>query len=160
MESAGRSRTRRARRAPRNTEVHDMAKFAEVVEDATDKIGAKRIFGEPYEKNGVTIIPAARVMGGAGAGESEMPQPSGEGVAGEEGTKRPGGAGVGYGMSGRPAGAFVIKGDQVTWMPAVDVNRIVFGAQLVAVVLLLVVRSIVKTRAKATEALAKAAAKS
>ncbi len=137
-----------------------MVKFAEIVEGATDKIGAKRIFGEPYEKNGVTIIPAARVMGGAGAGESEMPQPAGEGVPGEDGSKRPSGGGVGYGMSGRPAGAFVIKGDQVTWLPAIDVNRIVFGAQVVAIIFLFVMRSIVKTRAKAAEARARAIDKS
>jgi uncharacterized spore protein YtfJ len=134
-----------------------MVKFAEVIEDASEKIGAKRVFGEPYEKNGVTIIPAARVMGGAGGGEGEMPQ-QGEGLPGEEGAKRPFGSGVGYGMSGRPAGAFVIKGDQVTWMPALDVNRIVFGAQIVAIVFLLVVRSMAKARAKAAEARAKAAA--
>lgn len=133
-----------------------MVKFAEVVEDATDKISAKRIFGEPYEKNGVTIIPAARVMGGAGGGEGEVPAPEGEGLPGEEGAKRPVGSGVGYGMSGRPAGAFVIKGDEVTWMPAIDVNRIVFGAQVVAIVFLFVVRSMVKARAKAAEARAKA----
>ena len=137
-----------------------MVKFAEIVEDATDKIGAKRVFGEPYEKNGITIIPAARVMGGAGAGEGEMRQPAGEGAAPwEEGAKRPVGSGVGYGMSGRPAGAFVIKDDQVTWMPAIDVNRIVFGAQVVAIIFLFVMRSIVETRAKAAEARLKAADK-
>jgi uncharacterized spore protein YtfJ len=134
-----------------------MVKFAELIEDASDKIGAKRVFGEPYEKNGVTIIPAARVMGGAGAGEGEMPQPAGEGAPWEEGAKRPLGSGGGFGMSGRPAGAFVIKGDEVTWMPALDVNRIVFGAQVVAIIFLFVMRSIVKTRAKAAEARLKAA---
>jgi len=34
----------------------------------------KRVFGEPYEKNGVTVIPAARVQGGAGGGGGEGPQ--------------------------------------------------------------------------------------
>jgi uncharacterized spore protein YtfJ len=133
-----------------------MTKFAEIVEDATDKIGAKRVFGEPYEKNGVTIIPAARVMGGAGAGEGPLQQGTGGEAPGEEGKQRPTGSGVGYGMSGRPAGAFIVKGDEVTWMPALDVNRIVFGAQVVAIVFLLVMRSIVKTRAKAVEATLKA----
>ncbi len=136
-----------------------MVKLAEVIENASDKIGARRIFGEPYEKNGVTIIPAARVMGGAGAGEGEMPAPAGEGLPGEEPGKRPMGSGGGYGMSGRPAGAFVIKGDQVSWMPALDINRIVFGAQLVAIAFLFVLRSIVKTRAKVAEARFKAAEK-
>jgi hypothetical protein len=43
-------------------------------------------------------------------------------------------------------GAFVIRGDQVRWVPAVDVNKVVMGAQLVAVVALLTVRRIVKAR--------------
>jgi uncharacterized spore protein YtfJ len=29
------------------------------------------VFGEPYEKDGVTIIPAARIRGGAGGGGGE-----------------------------------------------------------------------------------------
>jgi hypothetical protein len=36
----------------------------------------------------------------------------------------------------------------VTWRAAVDLNRIVLGAQVVAIVALLTVRTIVKTRAK------------
>jgi uncharacterized spore protein YtfJ len=39
-----------------------------------DALTVKRVFGEPYEKDGVTIIPAARVQGGAGAGGGEDPQ--------------------------------------------------------------------------------------
>ena len=54
----------------------------------------------------------------------------------------------------------MIKGDQVTWLPAIDVNRIVFGAQVVAIIFLFVMRSIVKTRAKAAEARARAIDKS
>ncbi len=33
---------------------------------ATDTLTAKRVFGEPYEKNGMTVVPVAKVMGGAG----------------------------------------------------------------------------------------------
>jgi hypothetical protein len=47
----------------------------------------------------------------------------------------------------RPAGAFVIRGDDVVWRPAVDVNRVIVGGQIVAVVALLVVRSIARARA-------------
>ena len=28
------------------------------------------VFGKPYEKNGITVIPAARVMGGGGGGQT------------------------------------------------------------------------------------------
>ena len=52
-------------------------------------------------------------------------------------------------MSARPVGAFLIRGSDVTWRPTVDVNRIVLGSQVVAVVALLTVRSVVKARLKA-----------
>jgi len=46
----------------------------EVIAQARDAITVKRVFGEPYEKNGVTVIPAARVQGGAGGGGGEGPE--------------------------------------------------------------------------------------
>ena len=58
------------------------------------------------------------------------------------------GSGGGFGLSARPVGMFLIRGDELTWRPAVDVNRVVLGAQVVAVVALLTIRSIVKARAK------------
>jgi hypothetical protein len=36
-------------------------------------------------------------------------------------------------MHARPAGVYVIKEGQATWRPAVDVNKIIMGAQLVAI---------------------------
>jgi uncharacterized spore protein YtfJ len=104
------------------------------IEDAKDAITVRRVFGEPYVKNGVTLIPAARVQGGAGGGSGEGP--SGEGHGG----------GAGFGLSAKPAGAYVIKGDEVSWRPAIDVNRVILGAQLVTLVALLVARSIVRSR--------------
>jgi len=135
-----------------------MPNFSDIIAGARDSIGVKRVYGEPYQKNGVTIIPAAQVMGGAGGGEGTAPVPAGEGEA--DATRPatgPGGMGGGFGVSGRPAGAFVIKGDSVTWLPAVDVNRMLFGFQVVMIVFFLVIRSIVKTRANAKVAAAKAA---
>jgi uncharacterized spore protein YtfJ len=109
----------------------------EVIAQARDTLTVKRVFGEPYEKDGVTIIPAARVQGGAGAGGGEDPQGQGSG------------SGSGFGMTARPVGAFIIRGGELSWRPAVDVNRIVLGGQVVAVVALLTVRAIIKARAKA-----------
>lgn len=126
-----------------------MPTFSEVMEEASQSIGAKRIFGEPYVKNGVTVIPAARVMGGVGGGEGETRTVT-EGA--DAGTARPSGIGGGYGLSGGPAGAFVIKGDDVKWLPAVDVNRLMLGFQIVMVVFFLTVRSIARARAKAATA--------
>jgi uncharacterized spore protein YtfJ len=109
----------------------------EVIAQARDTLTVKRVFGEPYEKNGVTVIPVARVQGGAGGGGGEGPQGQGKG------------SGSGFGMTARPVGAFLIRGNDLTWRPAIDVNRIALGGQIVAIFALLTIRAIVKARAKA-----------
>ncbi len=45
-------------------------------------------------------------------------------------------------------GAYVIKGDTVEWQPALDINRIVLGGQIVAIFFFLFLRTLVKSRAK------------
>lgn len=109
----------------------------DVITQARDTLSVKRVFGDPYEKNEVTVIPAARVQGGAGGGGGEGPEGQGKG------------SGSGFGLNARPVGAFLIKGDEVTWRPAVDLNKVILGAQFVAVVALLTIRAIVKARSKA-----------
>lgn len=109
-----------------------------VIMQAKDALTVKRVFGEPYEKNGTTVIPVARIQGGAGGG------------AGEDAKGEQKGSGGGFGLTARPVGAFLVRGEEVTWRPAVDVNRIVLGAQVVAVVALLTIRAIVKARSKAS----------
>ena len=112
----------------------------EVVAQARDAMSVKRVFGEPYENNGVTIIPAAKVGGGAGGGGGEGTDTDGAGGKG---------SGTGFGLSARPAGAYVIKDGDVTWRPAIDVNRVILGGQIVALAAILTVRTIVKSRARA-----------
>jgi len=124
-----------------------MPTFAEMVKDAQGSLAVKRVFGEPYEKNGITIIPAARIMGGIGGGEG-APIPGHD----ETAPATPSGIGGGYGIVGAPAGAYVIKGDKVAWLPAVDVNRMMLGFQVVMVMFFLAIRTIVKTRAKTAAA--------
>ena len=51
----------------------------DVIAHARETLTVKRVFGEPYEKNGVTVIPVARVQGGAGGGGSEGPPGQGKG---------------------------------------------------------------------------------
>jgi hypothetical protein len=58
------------------------------------------------------------------------------------------GEGGGFGVLAKPAGAFVIKDGTVTWRPAIDVNRVIMGGQVVAVVALIVLRGIVRARNK------------
>jgi uncharacterized spore protein YtfJ len=110
----------------------------ETIQQATDVMTVRRVFGEPYEKNGVTLIPAARLQGGAGGGEGEGP--GGEGKGG----------GSGYALNAKPTGAFVIRGEEVVWRPAVDVNRVILGAQIVVIAAILLVRTVVKFRAATT----------
>jgi uncharacterized spore protein YtfJ len=111
----------------------------EVLGRAADAAHVHRVFGEPIERAGVTIIPVASVRGGAGGGGGRGHNPKQEDGEGE-------GAGAGYGFTARPAGVFVIRGDQVDWRPALDVGKVILGGQLVAVTLLLVLRSILRRR--------------
>ncbi len=99
-----------------------------IIDQVKEVVTSRVVFGEPYEKNGVTVIPMAKVSGG---GESD---------------DGPGGGGVG--LDARPAGAFVIKDQNVSWLPAVDVNRIILRAQIVAIIALLSWRSVAKARAR------------
>ncbi|GAB7003024.1 hypothetical protein JCM18899A_04950 [Nocardioides sp. AN3] len=109
----------------------------EALNAAKEALTVKRIFGEPYEHDGVTVIPAAQVGGGAGGG-------MGHDNKGQEGE------GGGFGLAGRPAGSFVIKGGEVKWVPAVDPNRLFAIAGVVAVVFLLVRGGIARARIRHT----------
>lgn len=112
----------------------------EVVRNVRDGMTVSKVFGEPYERNGTTVIPVAAVRGGGGAGGGGGPAADGEG----EGY----GSGGGFGLSARPIGVYVIDEDGVAWEPSLDVTRIAIGGQIVGVVALLVVRSLIKARAK------------
>ncbi len=89
-----------------------------------DVMTVQRVFGEPTEVDGVTVMPVAAVRGGGGGG-------GGGGSAPEE-NEQGEGAGLGFGINARPVGVFTVKDGAVTWQPAVDVTRIVLGSQLVA----------------------------
>jgi uncharacterized spore protein YtfJ len=107
------------------------------IRDIVDSASAGRVFGEPVSHEGVVVLPAAKVSGGAGGGTGPA----------EDGKQQGGGTGGGFGMSAKALGVFVIReGGKVQWQPAVDVNRIVLGGQLVAVTALLLIRSLVKAR--------------
>jgi uncharacterized spore protein YtfJ len=94
---------------------------------------ADAVFGAPVDREGVTVIPVARLARGGGGGS---------GTEAGAGT----GGGGGFGVTARPVGAFVIRGGKVSWRPALDLNRVIAGGQVVAVVALLMVRSIVRAR--------------
>ena len=111
-------------------------KLDQLMTNARDAITVRRVFAEPYEKEGVTVIAAATLAGGGGGG-------GGHDDRGQEGE------GGGFGLSARPAGAYVIKGGQVVWRPAVDVNRLLGTVGAVVIAYLLARAGIERARAKA-----------
>lgn len=98
---------------------------------ARDVLTVRRVYGDPIERDGVTVIPAAKVRGGGGGGSDVQ-----------------GNGGGGFGVSATPAGAYVIRDGRVIWRPALDLNRTILMGQIVAIVFLLTVRSVVKALAK------------
>ena len=48
----------------------------------SDAISVRRVYGEPYEKDGLTIIPAAKVFGGGGGGGGHDDEKHQEGEGG------------------------------------------------------------------------------
>ena len=99
------------------------------MERALDAMEVRHVFGEPSEREGAIFLPAAKVRGASGGGGDTA-----------------GNGGAGFAATAKPMGVFVIRGDDASWRPAIDVNRVVLGGQIVAIVALLVLRSILKGR--------------
>jgi uncharacterized spore protein YtfJ len=106
----------------------------------SDNLSVRRAFGTAYEKDDMLIIPVAMVAGGGGAG---MGRPRdrdpaagpghlpGEGQAGTDAPSQDPGpmdAGGGFGGLVLPAGAYVVKGGRVRWVPAVDITIVVLAS--------------------------------
>ena len=111
----------------------------ELIAGARDAMTVKKVYGDPIERDGVLVIPAAAVRGGGGGGGDAQNN-----------------AGGGFAVTAKPVGAYVIREGEVYWEPAVDATRIAMTGMLVAIVFLWVVRSMAKGRAKAAIAEAKA----
>jgi uncharacterized spore protein YtfJ len=111
-----------------------MSKFDEMLSSTRDALTVQRVYGEPYESDGATFIPAVALRGGGGGGESEG------------GENQPAGVGGGFGMTARPVGAYQIRGGELSWVPAADTTRVIIASEMVLVVALLVLRSILKGR--------------
>jgi len=97
----------------------DTESVRELVEKAKDIITVRQVFGEPIERDGVMIIPAAVVRGGGGGGGGTNEDNSG--------------SGLGFGVASRPSGSFVIRGDQVEWQPAIDLTKVAQSFAAVAI---------------------------
>ena len=72
-----------------------------------DALNVRRVYGDPVERDGVTVVPAALVIGGTGGGGDNE-----------------GNGGGGLGVFARPVGAWEIRDGVVRWRPVVDLNRV------------------------------------
>lgn len=122
-----------------------------ITDAARDSLTVRRVFGEPITQGDLTIIPVARVHGGSGMGygsgtldahrggsakkDTTDADPGRAGDAGGEGD----GGGGGFGVSVRALGVYVVRGDEVTWRPALDLNKVILGGQIVGAVAVLAI---------------------
>ena len=97
----------------------------------------RRRFGSALALGRAITSRLGTVFGGGGGG------------GGHDDDKHQEGEGAGFGLGGRPAGAYVIRGSEVKWEPAVDPNRIVTVLGIVAAVYLLVRPRVAKVKARA-----------
>jgi uncharacterized spore protein YtfJ len=113
-----------------------------ILAKAAENLSVRRAFGTGYEKDGMLIIPVALVTGGGGGGTgpartrggdsvARPDDPPGEGPAGQDAASQDPGrtdAGGGFGGLVLPSGVYVVKGDQVRWVPAVDMTIVVLAS--------------------------------
>ena len=111
-----------------------------VLAKASEHLSVRRAFGAAYEKDDMLIIPVAIVGGGGGAGTGRSRprdsaagpgrpperEPAGQDLAPQDSERMD--AGGGFGGLVLPAGAYVVKGGQVRWVPAVDVTIVVLAS--------------------------------
>ena len=88
-----------------------MAVVNDLVRGWPDSFTVHRVFGDPVEKDNMTIIPVAMVSGGGGGGSAP--------AKGEDEAETSGG---GFGGMARPAGVYVVHADSVEWQPALNVT--------------------------------------
>lgn len=106
--------------------------LADAIRDVMDRAVAGTVFGVPVRHEGVALVPVAR-MNAWSYGEPTVDPP-------------PGPAAGGMRVAARPVGAYVLAGGRVSWRPAIDVNKIILGGQIMAVVALLTVRAVIRAR--------------
>jgi len=106
-----------------------------LLDKVRDSMKPTMVYSDPIERDGMIVITASSVMGGGGGGEGES-EASGSGQG--EAT----GSGGGFGVVAKPAGAFVIRGQEVEWVPVIDRNRQLALAGIVAVVAICAWRSV------------------
>jgi uncharacterized spore protein YtfJ len=110
----------------------------ELLDRMAENLSVRRSFGAAYEREGLLIIPVAYVVGGGGGGEGPIKPPAAGHAPAIETAKPANGApadgqpptstGGGFGGLVLPMGVYVVKGDQVRWVPAFDTTLIVLAS--------------------------------
>jgi uncharacterized spore protein YtfJ len=111
-----------------------------LLDKVSDHLSVRRAFGAAYEKDGTLIIPVALVAGGGGGGTARSGRghpaagpggpPDGDATAHDAAPQDSGREDTGGGFGGlvMPSGVYVVKGDQVRWVPAVDTTIVVLAS--------------------------------
>lgn len=109
-----------------------------LLDKVSDNLSVRRAFGSAYEKDGTLIIPVALVAGGGGAGTSRTGRrnpATGGRTEGDSPARdaapqdpEPKDGGGGFGGLVLPTGVYVVKGDQVRWVSAVDTTIVVLAS--------------------------------
>jgi uncharacterized spore protein YtfJ len=100
----------------------------EMVAKSQDAATVGRVYGEPHEKDGTTVIPAAKVSARGGSGAAR---------GGEH-------SGGGFRADAEPVGAFVIRNGEVEWKPVFDLSATVRRGQLVGAIALVVLWALIR----------------
>jgi uncharacterized spore protein YtfJ len=117
----------------------------ELLSKVAQHLSVSRAFGTAYEKDGSLVIPVALVAGGGGGGEGTSGPPSSDAALDDEDAAsdaESSGSGGGFGGVVMPVGVYVVKDEQVRWVPAINAN-------LVIVVAFLTLRMIARARRRA-----------
>lgn len=122
----------------------------ELLGKVAQHLSVSRAFGTAYEKDGSLVIPVALVAGGGGGGEGTSGVPTSDADVDaapqddESSTEAEASSGSGGGFGGvvMPVGVYVVKDEQVRWIPAVNAN-------LLIIVAFLTLRMIARARGKA-----------
>jgi uncharacterized spore protein YtfJ len=96
----------------------------ELLNKVGDQLSVGRAFGLAYEKDGTLVIPVAFVAGGGGGGGSDVPAQEASPESTTDSDSHVAGSGGGVGGVVLPVGVYVVNGERVRWMPAVNVTWI------------------------------------
>jgi uncharacterized spore protein YtfJ len=107
----------------------------ELLGKVAQHLSVSRAFGTAYEKDGALVIPVALVAGGGGGGEgSSVPSDPDDDGAEDDEVVAPdvesSGSGGGFGGVVMPVGVYVVKDENVRWVPAVNANLVIIVAFL------------------------------